>query len=213
MNKNNEIDKLFERWVIEFPQYKGKLYKDGIVNEQEFEKQKVKLLFITKEPNDPEQNEGDFREQLSKEVKASFFNRIAEWAYGLLNNFPPIIEITDDKKLDVMRKVAFMNIKKTGGKSSVNPDIIKETLKNEYIYIKREIDIISPHIIIGSIGYYGWWRYLFPKIDFKDSYDIKVAKGEKYRIINFYHPSYRIPRAMSYCLLKSVYNSEVFKNL
>jgi hypothetical protein len=36
---NQELDKLFERWIAEFPQYKNKLYKDGIINEQEYERQ------------------------------------------------------------------------------------------------------------------------------------------------------------------------------
>lgn len=214
MNKNQELDKLFERWIAEFPQYKNKLYKDGIINEQEYERQKTKLLFIAKEPNDPEQNEGDFREFLSKEVRGSFFYRISEWTYGLLNNFPLLNEIENCNRIDIISKIAFMNIKKSGGKSSVGFDVIEKVLEVEYSLILSEIDIISPDIIIGCFGSVDDWKYLWPDIQFNScGYDIGISKINNYKIINYYHPSYPVPKAMSYCLLKCVYNSEIFKNL
>ena len=44
--------------------------------------------------------------------------------------------------------------------------------------------------------------YLLPHIHFINSgFDIEVAKVDRFKIINFYHPSYRVPRSMSYSLL------------
>lgn len=60
---------MVHQWEEDYPKYKGKLNRDGIINEIQYEKQRPKLLFIAKEPNDPEQIEGDFREWWLEEVK------------------------------------------------------------------------------------------------------------------------------------------------
>lgn len=216
MTKTNKLDFLFDKWLADYPKYKGKFIKDGIVNENEYEQQNTKLLFIAKEPNNPKQDEWDFREWWSKEVKQSFSHRICEWAYGLLNNFPPILNLSksNENRKEVMSKIAFMNIKKSGGKASADHDVIEETLKEEIEFIQDEIRIISPDLIIGGIGKSHYWNYIFPQIQFKDSgFDIKVAKSNGCKIIDFYHPSYRVPRSMSYSLLAIITNSNVFKNL
>lgn len=214
MSKTEELDKLFVRWEEEFPKYKGKFKKDGIVYESTFEKQKLKLLFIAKEPNDPDQNKDDFREWWSKEVKYSFSHRICEWAYGFQNNFPPLDGLSDDARLEVMQSIAFMNIKKSGGGATANDVLIKKTLVEESHLLIEEINIIEPTIIIGGIGNANYWKELFPDIQLIDSgFDIEVARVNNYKLINYYHPSYRVPRAMSYALLGMVSNSRIFKEL
>ena len=113
-----------------------------------------------------------------------------------------------------MAKIAFMNIKKSGGGATADNDVIEETLKKEIKYIRDEINIISPDTIISGIGNINYWKLIFPHIRFINSgFDIDVAKVNGFRIINFYHPSYRVPRSMSYSLLGRIYNSEIFKNL
>ena len=216
MIATEKLDALFHRWQEEFPEYKGKFNKDGINNEEVFEKQKLKLLFLAKEPNDPDQSEWDFREWWAEEVKYSFSHRICEWAFGLLNGFPPVENITYDneKRVQIMSAVAFMNLKKSGGKANADHDEIKKTITRERHLILEEISIINPHIIIGGLGRTEFWSLLFPDIRFTDSgFDIKVARHDSYRIIDYYHPSYRVPRSMSYCLLGRVFTSDVFREL
>ena len=93
MTATEKLNALFHRWQVEFPDYQGKFTKDGINNEAVFNNQKLKLLFLAKEPNDPDQGGGDFREWWSEEVKYSFSHRICEWAFGLLNEFPPVEDL------------------------------------------------------------------------------------------------------------------------
>ena len=45
-----------------------------------------------------------------------------------------------------------MNLKKVGGGASVNYDVLKRTIITEKDLIVKEIKIIEPDIIIGSIG-------------------------------------------------------------
>ncbi len=217
MTKTEQLNQLFDRWIEQFPKYAGKFNRDGIVNESIFEKQKLKLLFVAKEPNNPEQKKDeDFREWWLKEVKYSFSNRICEWAYGLLNNFPPLTSLSYNKKerTEVMKSIAFMNIKKSGGGATANQEEIVKILKDERGLLLEEINIIEPDIIIGGIGNTNYWKILFPEIQFKESeFDIQVARVGRYKVIDFYHPSYRVPRAMSYSLLYAVSTSKVFSGL
>ena len=218
MESTAQLNNLFIRWQEEFPEYRGKFASDGIVNESIFNGQPHRLLFITKEPNDPEQSGGDFRKWWSEEVKYSFSHRICEWAYGILNNFPPIEDLSNENKdrVGVLQSIAFMNLKKIGGGSSADYEKIKNIVIKERHLILEEINIIKPDIIVGGIGHseVKLWKLLFPEIKPKNSgYDIQIAKVNDYRIINFYHPSYRVPRAMSYSLLGAVYRSEAFQRL
>ncbi len=214
MSKTEELDQLFEQWVEEFPQYRGKFKKDGIIDEETFEAQEIKLLFITKEPNDPGQREGDYREWL-KEVKHSFSHRICEWAFGVHEDFPPLNQLNCAKRKEIMKTIAFMNLKKIGGKAKANDREIQKVIENEKELLKGEIDIIKPTIMIGSVGRKsGYLNSLFNTDSFKDSgFDVEVGRFKTYKIINFYHPSYRVPRAMSYALLGAVVNSQIFRNL
>ena len=214
--KTEQLNELFDSWVQQFPKYKGKFIKDGIIDENIYDLQKIKLLFITKEPNNPDQNDSDFRIWWSKEVKYSFSHRICEWAYGFQKGFPPIVEIPYDneKRREIMKSIAFMNLKKSGGKASADYKEIERVLIEEKDLLLQEIFIINPNIIIGGLGKTDYWKYLFPTVEFKDSgFDIKVARVGGWKLIDFYHPSYRVPRSMSYALLGAVSKSKVFTEL
>lgn len=210
-NISNEMDMLFNEMEADFPSYNGKLIKDGIINNELFSKAKIKLLFITKEPNDPAQTSWSLSDWMNTEMKYSFAKRIAEWSYGILNDFPPIstFELTELHKS--LKSIAIINIKKTGGKSNSDLDEIVSHLKQNKTYLLKQIRMIKPDLIIGGIGHVKYWSYLFDNIEFKDSgYDIKFADYNGIRILDYYHPSYRVPKAMSYALLKVVY--EEWKN-
>ena len=163
MNKTEKLNALFERWQKKFPEYRGKFKKDGINNEEMYENQNLKVLFLAKEPNDPDQNEGDFRKWWSNEVKYAFSHRICEWAFGVLNNFPPLKDLTYDneERLKVISSVAFMNLKKIGGQANANHDVIAETISKERHFILEEVSIIEPDIIIGGLGRPEFWHLLF----------------------------------------------------
>lgn len=92
MTKTEQLDDLFKKWENKIDDYNGKFVSDGIIYEEEYDKVNKKILFITKEPNDPFRKEKwDFREicKVKAEFKNNFTYRIAEWSYGILNDFPP----------------------------------------------------------------------------------------------------------------------------
>lgn len=219
--KTQKLNALFDEWEHSIPEYKGMFVRDGIINEQQYESSSPKILFITKEPNNPDQKVGevhDFRNWWNKgEIKYAFANRLAEWAYGIQHDFPEYDSILPDEssKQYSLQSIALMNLKKSGGGANADYNVIMTHLKRNYSFIHRQIEIISPDIIITA---FSTWpdvtKYLFPDIKLLSSgYVIQVGRLNKIKIIDFYHPSSRTAAAASYCLLHNIFKSEKFKKL
>ena len=96
-NKTEQLNKLFDDWEINIPQYNRKFIRDGIINEECYQNASLKILFIAKEPNNPNQEADDARKWWEEDVYHPFGYRIAEWSYGLLNKFPVHDQIWEEK--------------------------------------------------------------------------------------------------------------------
>ena len=154
-NKTEQLNQLFDEWEQAIPEYKDKFVRDGIINEKIYQTTSPKILFIMKEPNNPKQNPGDFREWWKDEIKYAFSYRIAEWSYGLLNNFPQFDDIwaKNDSAHDAIQHIAFINIKKSGGGGNSEYNRMIEHLKINFDFLYRQIAIISPDIIITGTSW------------------------------------------------------------
>jgi hypothetical protein len=212
--KTEQLNSLFDEWVEKVPEYKNKFIRDGIINEQLYNSASKKILFIAKEPNDPKQEEAwDFREWWNKGLKYAFSYRIAEWSYGLLNNFPEYDEIWNKNNLahEAIQYIAFMNIKKSGGTGNSEFNNMIEHIKQNISFIHRQIEIIEPEIIITGTSWNELRDELFPNLGWlKSGYDIDISKFKKSKVIDFYHPSSRTPPAASYSLLQNIVGSQAF---
>lgn len=211
MNYKSLNKDLFRRWRDHNSEYNNFIVSDGIIDESQFEK----ILFITKEPNDPKPSESwDLALFLKKNLYGNYGARLSEWSYGILKGFPPIGEMPK-KHHNYLRKTAVINIKKSGGKASANHSILEKHLRLNAPLLREQIMLIKPEIIIGGIGRVDYWGILFPDgwNRTRTGYDIDVGKWNGIKIIDFYHPAYRIPRVMSYVLLEKVMNSKEFKDL
>jgi hypothetical protein len=220
MNKTEQLDQLFEKWQKDIPSYKGKFVKDGIIKEEIYSVlTKPKLLFIAKEPNNPKQEEGDFRKWwCDTDPQYSFSYRIAEWAHGILNDFPPFDDIYDGgypvKYKEALSSIAFMNIKKIGGLGNSNYTEMMKHLKDNKELLMESIEIISPDIIITCFTWPELRNELFSNLKWeKSGYAIDIAKWKNTKIIDFYHPSSRNAPAAAYSLLQNVIQSDKFKKL
>lgn len=180
---------------------------DGVINPPEYAKQDTKYLFISKESNIENKNDqGPFRADgdifwlrdvcFQKQEPSIFSNRLAMFANAIYSlDFESV-----NKCHDVLNKVAFMNLNKRGGLSESRRETntnkskgktnthkskgetipeYKEYTKKYACFIKREIDMIEPDIIIccGS-----GLKHLLEEIG---------VSSPKYTIIEVYHPSYR----------------------
>lgn len=215
-NKTEQLNLLFNEWEIKVPEYKAKLVKDGIINEELYQVASRKILFITKEPNNPNQEPGDFRDWLKKEIYYSFSYRIAEWSYGILNNFPKYDEIWRRRGLahKAIQHIALINIKKSGGGGNADYNRMMEHLKLNFNLLHRQIEIIDPEIVIIGTSWNQLRDGLFPQIEWRQSgYDIMIGKYKNLKIIDYYHPSSRTPPAASYSLLQNIITSNEFLTL
>ena len=218
MNKTRtqRLNELFVEWKQRTGEEANRMCLDGIIREENYESVELKLLFVAKEPNHPEGPGFDFREAFSKEVKYAFSKRLCEWAYGVWNGFPSLSEFdakADTDKLEVIRSISFMNLKKVGGAGSADHERIRSITDRDKDLLRRQIEIIDPDVIIGGVGNSSLWSLLFPEIALQNcGFDIPVARVGRVRVIDFYHPSYRVPRAMSYSLLGRVFQSDEFRS-
>jgi hypothetical protein len=174
---------------------------------------------IAKEPNTRNHEQASdhsfVTEWESKNGTYPFALRIGEWAYGLLNGFPLFDSLTQEKKLESLRRIAFMNVKKMGGGGlAISEDIYKVVCEHRK-YILDEIAIIDPDIILLGLSFDDRLkRELFgPRTWQLSGYTVKLLPFGKAWIIDFYHPSSRNVGAAAYSLLQNVVQSDAFKVL
>lgn len=214
-----KLNQLFNQWEAEIEDCKGKFVRDGIINEDEWSRTNPKILFIAKEANQyGKQAAGDFRvDWKNNDSNYPFAYRIAEWAFGILNNFPLFNRIfpTSPYYHELLQKISFLNIKKTGGIGNSSGAIIGQHCDLNHKFLLKEIEIINPDIIILSLSFnLNIPMKIFGDIEWQLSgYDIKVARWKNSRLIDFYHPSSRNGPAASYSLLQNVVQSKAFKSL
>lgn len=219
MTKTEQLQKLFAGWKKEIDLFSSEaFFEDGIINEDLWQANKPgkKVLFIAKEPNAKDRKGGgSFVEEWDVETPPTynFAHRLSEWAYGIMNDFPPYEQI--ENKLSYLRQIAFMNVKKSGGGGFTDNKEMYRIVKPQCPFIIREVNIIEADIIVACLSFAeGLLEDIFGKVQFISSgYNVKIGRYNNSRIINFYHPSSRnVPVAM-YSLLQNVVQSEAFQNL
>ena len=207
-HKNLRLNTLFNKWKKQYPDSEN-FVKDGIIDEELFDQSPQKILFITKEPNDPKQKGKDYRIWWNEEIYFKFSYRIAEWTYGIHNDFPPYDRIWPDNEDEIAHKslksIAFMNVKKSGEGGASEEKEINKYVNRDIEYIHKQIDIIDPKVIIIGMSWASTVNLLFPEVDWKQSgYGIEIGRYNGSKVIDFYHPSSRNGPSASYSLLQNV---------
>lgn len=123
---------------------------DGVFDEEEWNKQSCKILFVLKEANWENGNEDLCRYLLSEKSSTYWktWNNVARWTKAILEGgeYPPNVSKAD--KTYWLRKVAAMNLKKVGGDAVAENDTIYSFAQRDKVYLKRQIEIYEPDIII-----------------------------------------------------------------
>lgn len=197
---------LFARWKTE----RGYKYfiSDGIIDESEWNKQSCKILFVLKEAN-WENGNADLCEFLLSESSPSYWktwNNVARWTKALLERgeYPRYVSKSD--KSYWLRKVAVMNLKKVGGDAVAENETIREYAEKDKVYLKKQIELYNPDIIICCGRGVGKNADILHDIVFdssqvsewqepitKSKYNYFVASisNKKVPIVSFYHPQMR----------------------
>lgn len=202
-----EIDK-----QIEAISYGGRTaIKDGIVNVDKYLASDLKIMWILKEVNSPDDEDWDMRDVLKNlksecgtKVKtgwASTFNSIIYTTYGILNKkFKQDIPKTDEDPqiIDVLNNIAFVNVKKVSGGAKAIHNKLEDFHKKHGKILKKQIEVFNPDVIIcGNI--------LEIIDDFGNDYENIKENGmvfyssSKHIIIDAYHPNNSTVSHEDYC--------------
>lgn len=228
MDKTKKLDELFVQWEQKLKESKDiKIYnsvfiKDGIVDCDVFNKQYIKVLFVSNEANVGEnfnckncdiRNEFDIYK--SRQKDEYYISEIQKWqpSRGKMRErvcclYQVVINDFSNKNTpyNVAKNFAFMNLNKTGGGAKIDKRIFAfcKEYKDE---IKKEIDIISPDIII-------WLGCnTFDNIELRTDLGVKEYKGKYYYnnipVIRMWHTSYY----QSKCEKLGVFDNEITDKL
>lgn len=140
--------KLFEEWKIK--QGHSYFITDGVFDEEEWERQTCKILYVLKEANWENVNE-DLCQFLLSEPSSSYWktwNNVARWTKAILEGGDYPEKVSKADKTYWLRKVAAMNLKKVGGDAVAENDIIYSYAQRDSKYLKRQIELYEPDIII-----------------------------------------------------------------
>lgn len=200
---NQQVDLFFDRFeeVMKndgFCDYyrDGLLYRNG--NEtQIWNRSKYKTCILLKDPGNPY----DARE--FTKVNSTFGHRIAAWICGISNLFndedASLEEIYSKTKESRYRRtqafqhepLAIVNVKKIFKKSATDDRMVKRLANKYSSYIREELDIIHPNIIIcgGNVVFESAVNFIFNDLQY-DVFIPNVAYVyEDKLLINSRHPS------------------------
>lgn len=199
MIKEKEKD-LFSRWKAA----KGCEYfiSDGVCDEEEWNKQSFRILFVLKEAN-WENGSGDLCDFLMNGGSPTYW-KVARWTKALLvqGEYPEYVSRSD--KTYWLSKAAAMNLKKVGGGAHANDETIRKYARSDKAFLKEQIELYQPdiiiccgrgkgknadilHDIVFSPSEVSEW--LPPLTDSEYNYFTVKLKGKKtVPVVSFYHP-------------------------
>lgn len=148
MTKRREIligfDVLFENWIKEYPF--NAFIRDGIVDADSYGNPHV--LFVLRDMNC--QTEHNLCEDLRRDGSGwKTWNNIGRWSKALLDGceeYPK--DMSREKRVEQLRRIAVMNLKKEGGGSRTDGNKLLEAVKTQREQIYEEICLCVPDIII-----------------------------------------------------------------
>lgn len=174
--------------------------QDGIVNIQNYLSSKVRVMWVLKEANSPDDSDWDQRHAInglrteSGILKGwkSTFEPIIYVTNGIINNqeWDEMPDIEDDYSIiDILKDIAYINVKKIpGGGNAIDKEIYEYFEKYKDILIDQ-IDLFQPQIVIfgNTMKYFKSALNLNVSI-YDDSVHYAIYQNKLF--IDAYHPSY-----------------------
>lgn len=207
--------------------------EDGIVDYIEYNNQKLKILFVLKEAYTSSKEKENRKSSLIVDIKngieRNFWNRLSEWAVGLLNedekNITNFDSITKEQKEIAIRKIAIINLKKSDGDTKTDMGKYEKYFYNKNNEINKkyvdclneQIDLINPDVIICGGTFNIFNRLYKDKIEKicdvrRGYYFEKNVSIQKAILIDYCHPSWRNSADLLYYGLCATYQ-QILKSM
>jgi hypothetical protein len=232
MKIQESTNELFQRWKRQLEKdgftgfcedglmYRGSYWeKDGQSGFAEGDEEELwinapkRILFLLKDTNgNPNCDMREFHM-----TQRLLFNRnLAYWFYGLLafdeNNEAPGYRVAKERAFDTFhhKPLAIVNCKKDSGTSSISTEILQHHIDRYGHFIKEEIDILAPDIIVCGGGSSCIKNFvaekIYPGVESINNW-IFFDKASNKVIIDSYHPSYYQTEGGSETIYASMMNA------
>ena len=124
---------------------------DGSMRAEEYENNKsaYRVLFVAKEPYDPDGDIGSYRDNSNYGNAPRFWEPAQRVAYGIFNNKEHYSETKINNYAD-LTKTAYVNVQKYRARSSTNSRYLRDWYLNKGCkeLLDKQLEILNPNIII-----------------------------------------------------------------
>ena len=179
MESANQIRKLEDELFIKWQQrmksnseeHWDRFVPDGVVDPKNYSDIHPKIVLLLKEVHDDPNIENlkpwklyDYLFDGHQDAGAFMWDVVARWVSAIIfgnetwddynRNKPFLKELSSDQEFraTMLRNIAVVNVKKTGGGSKSDKTLIKKHCKNYGDFIHDQIQMYKPNIIISGLG-------------------------------------------------------------
>lgn len=193
-------NELSTRWKSYLHAHNQHFIADGVVNEAEWEAAPRKIVFLLKETNSKDY-EWDEREYLNNYATAGYHTatvgKLAQWVDGaVLENKPDDWSRVEGRtasleaKTALLRKICWVNIKKTPGKGTVVKESYEEYFAHQENrdFLREQLELYKPDLIV-CCGTFDQLLMLKPTGKERiTSRGIRVSHFGSVPVLDHYHP-------------------------
>ena len=164
---SDKMEELFETWKGRYPvEQRAGFHKDGVIEVESYLREPRKILFVMLEPNSTDGAYDHFFGQDLRYVYGQITpvkgltRNVALWARAILDGNDQYVVLGKKEIRTQLRRVAIINLKKTSGTGKANLERISIFAWNDREFIKKQVGIISPDIIVTcgeSSNKIFWW--------------------------------------------------------
>lgn len=214
---SKELEELYQRYCELYIAPNEHFVPCGVTNQEAYESSHPKLVFVLKEPNDPEQTPGwSIVGFLQRQVQSGLsdghiypiWKVVGIWSYAIHNGFPRYGDInTFQIAAEGLKCIGMTNLKKSGGGGTADNRLIYEYAKRTVELWKSELEIMAPDIILCCGTFWIVVDLLGLKLK-----TTKTATGLYYSVwnhgrgdallVSISHPASRGKKDMLYAFLK-----------
>lgn len=206
---------LFQEWANRPIHIGKKFITDGVVDRDTWQGANPKILFLGKEAYG---GSFDLCEEIRESAPYKNWYTVAEWAYaitevlstGVLPEFRPagVLE-TWEQYNSWLRKIAFVNIKKSSGDRASEKENLMSYVESDKDLLAQQIDELNPDVVLCCYTYEDFYGVIYAapntEITRVSEWCMRHKVGNKIRlVIDFYHFANQYPNKVMYYALCAV---------
>ena len=199
---------IFEKWINSYPEsMRCEFHRDGIIDPVVFSNEKIKMLYVVKEPNSKNGNYNKYKGVDLRKIwgeiclKKPFDYNIARWSKIVCDNVDVGYSFPWTEVAETMRRVAIINLKKIAGSGSEDREEVALYAFKDRKFLREQILDINPSVILacGKDGFVARmvWRIMNDEIccpvGSADSFSV-VVNERTIPVFSVFHPSLRLKK-------------------